>query len=234
MAVAARASSAWERYAWAAGILFVIFFVAESVVAVGIGVNQNDSAAKIAAALHDHHQRLVVIACLSVVYAVMFVIYLSRLHDLLRSNTGRPGLLSLLVLAGGVLLVALHAVSDIGITGVLGGKLASYGSQHDPGMSYALYLLTYGIDSVGDVFGSLFAVAAGALVIGSGVLPRWLGWASILAGILFFLQGFGLGGVTATFGLILDLIGFLLFLTFVLVSSAILLTRNDKLTIASK
>src|SRR5215469_16939673 len=219
MAVAARASSAWERYAWAAGILFVIFFVAESVVAVGIGVNQNDSVAKIAAALHYHHQRLVVIACLSVVYAVMFVIYLSRLHDLLRSNTGRPGLLSLLVLAGGVLLVALHAVSDIGITGVLGGKLASYGSQHDPGMSYALYLLTYGIDSVGDVFGSLFAVAAGALVIGSGILPRWLGWASILAGILFFLQGFGLGGVTATFGLILDLIGFLLFLTFVLVSS---------------
>jgi hypothetical protein len=77
------------------------------------------------------------------------------------------------------------------------------------------------------VFGSLFAFAAGVLVIGSGVLPRWLGWVSILAGILFFLQGFGLGGVIASFGLVVDLIAFVLFLIFVLVSSVILLTRQN-------
>jgi len=78
------------------------------------------------------------------------------------------------------------------------------------------------------VFGSLFAVAVGALVIGSGVAPRWLSWALILAGIVFFLQGFGLGGVLASFGLVLDLIGFALFLIFVLVSSVILLTRERR------
>jgi hypothetical protein len=82
---------------------------------------------------------------------------------------------------------------------------------------------------VGDVFGSLFAFTAGALVIGSGVLPRWLGWASILAGIMFLVQGFGLGGVIASFGLVLDLIGFVLFLIFVLVSSVIMLTRENAL-----
>ena len=74
-----------------------------------------------------------------------------------------------------------------------------------------------------------FAFAAGLLVIGSGVLPRWLGWVAILVGILFFLQGFGLGGVIASFGLVLDLIGFVLFLIFVLVSSVILLTRENAL-----
>jgi hypothetical protein len=50
-----------------------------------------------------------------------------------------------------------------------------------------LYLLTFALDSVGDIFGSLFAFATGLLVIGSGVLPRWLGWVSLLAGILLFL-----------------------------------------------
>ena len=109
---------------------------------------------------------------------------------------------------------------------MLGAKLASYAAQHDQGIAYTLYLTTFALDSVGDVFGSLFALAAGLLVIRSGVLPRWLGWMLILVAILFFVQGFGLGGVIATFGLVLDLIGFVLLLIFVLASSVILLRRD--------
>jgi len=122
----------------------------------------------------------------------------------------------------GVLLVALHGVSDIGIYGLLGGKLAAYGAQHDQGLSYSLHLLTFALDSVGDVFGSVFLIATGLLLIQSRVLPRWLGWISLIGGILLFLQGFGLGGVIGTYGLVFDLIGFVLFLVFVLVGSAIL------------
>lgn len=210
----------WERYAWAAGVLFVVALVAEVVVAVGVPASPGDSAAKIAAALQDHHRRLLVIAWLSAVYAVMFVIYLARLERLLRGDGGRGRVLGSWVLIGGTLFVSLHAVSDVGITGLLGAKLASYG-QHDQGLSYTLYLVTYALDSVGDVFGSLFAVATGVLVLRSGVLPRWLGWMSILVGVLFFAQGFGLGGVIASFGLVLDLIGFVLLLLFVLASSIV-------------
>jgi hypothetical protein len=227
MVAATRTSSAWERYAWAAGIVYVVALVAETVVALGVGVNQNDSAAKIANALYDHRGRLLVITYLSVVYAAMFLIYLAKLHDLLRRDTDRLRFVSSLVLAGGALFIALHAVSDIGITGLVGAKLASFGFRHDQGASYTMYLMTFALDSVGDVFGSLFAFAAGVLVIGSGVLPRWLGWVSILAGIMLFLQGFGLGGVIASFGLVLDGIGFVLLLIFVLVSSVILLTREN-------
>ncbi len=229
MVAATRTSSAWERYAWVAGIVFFIALVAETVVALGVGVNQNDSAAKIANALYDHRGRLLAITYLSVVYAAMFLVYLAKLHDLLRRDTDRPRFLSSLVLAGGAFFIALHAVSDIGITGLVGAKLASFGFQHDQGASYTLYLMTFALDSVGDVFGSLFAFAAGVLVIRSGVLPRWLGWVSILTGIMLFLQGFGLGGVIASFGLVLDGIGFVLLLIFVLVSSVILLTRENAL-----
>jgi hypothetical protein len=104
---------------------------------------------------------------------------------------------------------------------LLGGKLATYAAQHDQGLSYTLYLLTFALDSVGDVFGSVFLIAAGILVIQSRVVPRWLAWIALVSGILLFAQGFGLGGVVGTYGLVLDLIGFVLFLFFVLVSSVI-------------
>jgi Domain of unknown function (DUF4386) len=218
---------AWERYAWVAGIVFVIALLAESVVATGPGLTQNDSAAKIATGLHEHRARLLVIAYVSAIYAAAFVIYLCSLYNVLRRDAQPTRILGYLVLVGGVLFVALHAVSDIGITGLLGAKLASFGYQHDQGLVYTLYLVTYALDSVGDVLGSLAAVAAGLLVINSRVLPRWLGWVSILAGIMFFLQGFGLGGVIAEFGLVLDLVAFVLFLIFVLASSVIFLRQGE-------
>ena len=51
---------------------------------------------------------------------------------------------------------------------------------------------------------------------------------AILVAALFFLQGFGLGGVIATFGLVLDLVGFALFLIFVLASSISLLRGGQR------
>ncbi len=227
MVAATRASPTWERYAWVAGILYVIAVVAESAVGLGVGINQNDSAAKIATELADHRTRLMVVEGLCVVYAAMFPIYLWKLYDrLLRSDADGSRALGALLLVGGVLFVALHAVSDVGIYGVLGGKLASFGVQHDHSVSYTLYLMTYAVDSVADVFGSLLAFAAGVLVFRSGVVPRWLGWVSILAAPLLFLQAFGLGGVIASFGLVLDLIGFVLLLVFVLMSSVVSLKRE--------
>lgn len=203
--------------------------VAESVIAVGIGLTHNESAASIATGLHAHEGRLIAIACFSVIYAVAFVVYLCMLYALLRGEPGRPSPLSTFVLVGGVLFVALHAVSDIGITGMLGAKAASYSAAHDQGVSYSLYYLTYALDSVGDVFGSLAFLAAGLLIIGSGVLPRWVGWLALLAAPCLLVQGFGLGGVIATFGLIVDILGFVLLLAFVLLSSIMLLRRPTAL-----
>jgi len=232
--VVASGSRRWERYAWGTGVLFVAALVAETVVATGINLSQNDSAAKIASGLQAHHQRLILIACLSILLTPAFVVYLSQLHELLREHAVGSRFLLTWVLIGGVLFVTLHGVSDIGITGLLGAKvgLASYSGSHDPGVSYSLYLLTFALDSVGDVFASLFMAATGLLVLRSTVLPRWLGWAAIIAAPCFFAQTFGLGGVIASFGLVLDLIGFLLLLIFVLVSSLILMRRTDTLRVS--
>ena len=57
---------------------------------------------------------------------------------------------------------------------------------------------------------------------------KWLAYVAMIAAIFLFLQGFGLGGVIASFGLVFDLIGFVLFLLFVLVSSVIMLRRETR------
>lgn len=80
-----------------------------------------------------------------------FPIYLSKLHGLLRGPADRTGFLASLVLVGGMFFVVLHAVSDVGIHALLGSKLASYRAQRDQGLSYALYLITFALDSVGDI-----------------------------------------------------------------------------------
>jgi hypothetical protein len=81
---------------------------------------------------------VLVAAYLSAIYAVAFVIYLAKLHDLLRGVTQRPRALHSFVLIAGVLLIALHAVSDIGSYGLLEEKLATHAAHHDHGLAYTL------------------------------------------------------------------------------------------------
>jgi hypothetical protein len=131
-----------------------------------------------------------------------------------------------MVLVGAVLMVTCHALIDVAITGLLGAKVASYAAQNEPGLSYALYLLTFAISSLGDVFGSVFMVAAGDIILRTRRLPRWLGYVALVAGPGLFVQGFGLGGVIGNFGLVFDLIGFGLFLLFVAASSISMLRSS--------
>jgi hypothetical protein len=217
----------WQRWTWAAGIVYVVALVAESAIAVGIGLTHDETAGNIARELHAHEQRLIAIACLSIVYAVAFVVYLWRLYGLMRGTRDQPNSLSILVLVGGMLFVTLHAVSDIGITGMLGAKVAGYSAAHDESVSYSLYYLTYALDSVGDVFASVGFLAAGLIILEAAVLPRWLGWTALLTAPFLVLQGFGLGGVIATFGLALDLVGFLLLLVFVTGTSVAGVRRRE-------
>lgn len=168
---ATQSSRGWERYAWLAGIVFVLALVAEAVVSAGVPLNQNDSATKIANGLYEHRQRLLVVACLSIVYAVAFLLYLWKLYAVLRGDPQRPQTLAALALVGGVLFVTLHAVSDIGVTGMPGAKVAEYSAQHDPGISYTLYLLTFALDGVGDVLSSVFWVVTGLFALRTALLP---------------------------------------------------------------
>jgi hypothetical protein len=82
-----------ERYAWFGGVLYVVALLAEGVLSFGFKVSQNDSAAKIPSSLDDHHRRLILVFCLCILYVAGFVIYLTRLDDLLR-RAAKPNMLT--------------------------------------------------------------------------------------------------------------------------------------------
>lgn len=216
-----------ERYAWIGGVLYVVALIAETLISVGFRISQDDSAAKIASSLDDHHKRLILVFCLCILYVAGFVLYLTRLHHLLRRAGSERRFFTSWVLIGGVPFVTLHGVSDVGIYGLLAGKVAAYSVQQEHGLSYTLYLLTFALDSVGDLFGSFFLLGSGLVVLTTGVLPRWIGWVAVAASPFLFTQAFGIGGAVSNFGLVLDLVGFLLFLIFVLASSVFGLTRSS-------
>ena len=70
---------ALERYAWIGGVLYVVALLTEGVISFGFRLSQNDSAAKIAHSLDDHHKRLILVFCLCILYVAGFVVYLTRL-----------------------------------------------------------------------------------------------------------------------------------------------------------
>src|SRR5919202_592694 len=103
---------ALERYAWTGGVLYVLALITEAVISLGFKISQDDSAAKIANSLDDHHKRLILVFCLCVLYVAGFVVYLTRLADLLRRASNERRFFSSWALIGGVLFVTLHGVSD--------------------------------------------------------------------------------------------------------------------------
>jgi hypothetical protein len=89
---------------------------------------------------------------------------------------------------------------------LLGGKIATHAAHHDQGLPYTLYLLTFTLDSVGDVFGSVFLIAAGLRLVRIRVLPHWLAWIAVPGGTFCSCRALASSGVTDTLGLVLDLI----------------------------
>ena len=165
-------------------------------------------------------------------YAWFFLIYLGALYRLLRLAVAQRGFLASLTLIGGALGLVLHAVTDIGLVGLYGSKLSGASVLHqNQGTLYAIYVQGYALASVADVMLSVFALSAGLLVIWSGLLPRWLGWIAVAAGFLFLLQGFTLGGLIALAGVVIDGIGLMLMLVFVLGSSTVMLLRPDPVAV---
>jgi hypothetical protein len=214
-----------------AGILFVVAVVVADLVATSLNVSADQDPITVFVELNSHGHRLLMIASLSIVYVCLFMVYLGGLWAWMRRSAGDSSVAGVLVVLAGGLGLLLHAVPDIGLTGLYASKLMIAGrSDVGAGIVYAVYVMGYAIASVADVFLSVFALMAGLFALERRMLPRWLGWVAIVAAVLLVAQAFTLGGLIASIGTVIDGLGLLLFLVFVAGSSVVMFRQGDLTT----
>jgi hypothetical protein len=187
----------WERWAPASGAVSVILMVIAFLVSGVSSPDSGDSETKIASYLSsDSHQNRNFAAFFIFVAGVLFMlVFFSVLRSRLAAAEGPGGQLAQLAFGSGVASAALW----IGTVSFFVAPLAvasDRGTLKDPGGIYALsndggYLLWVGAV----VLGALVVWATSAVVLKTGMLPRWFGWVGVVVGVIclfaiFFVPAF--------------------------------------------
>jgi hypothetical protein len=168
----------WVKWAPLTGVLAVLLLVLAAIVG-GESPDPKDSSQEVIDFFSDNEGQQFAAALLAFYSAVLLIFFASVLWGVLRRAPGATGRLASIALAGGVLMAF-----GILIFGGLTLTLADTADDLDPAAAQAINALN------GDLF---FPVAGGtvALLIGSGLsilrgaaLPRWLGWAAIVIGVV--------------------------------------------------
>ena len=204
--------SGLTRWAPISGAVWVVLMVVAFAIA-GSSPDTDASNAKIAAYMaKDSNQTKNIVAYVMVAVGILFLVFFySTLRARLADAEGGMGRSSALVFGAGLLSVAF---TFVGISLFVSTLLVAGDADKfplDPGFYRITQDLGYPLWVAGTMVGSLVAWGTAAVVRGTGVLPGWYAWFSIVVGVfcvvaLFFIPIF-------------------LFLLWILVTSILLVAR---------
>ena len=177
--------SSWERWAPLSGVGFIALLVLGFAIA-GSSPSSDDSNVKIAAYLaKDSNQTKNLVAWVILLVALLFAVwFFATLRNRLVAAEGGVGQRGSVALAAGItstvfLVIAISIFVSPLVTADDADKF-----KVDPGLYRLTQDLGYMIWVASAVVGSLAAWATAATVFRTGMLPRWFGWFSVVAGIL--------------------------------------------------
>lgn len=183
--------SQWERWGPLAGVLAVACWIVAFIVGTS-SPDSNSSDAKISAfyTSHSHQVRDMAVFFIIVAGVLFFLGFLAALRGRLIDAEGSPGRLTALAFGAGIASAALLVVAVI-----VGSSFAFTANdtdkfQLDPNTYRLVNDLTYSGLVAAVMVGAVLVWATSAIALRSGLLPRWLAWLSILAGILQLLAIF--------------------------------------------
>ena len=184
-------SRAWLRFAPVAGLVWVALVIV-SVILGGDQPGSDDSVAKFVEYFSDSGNRdqLAIATLLAAIGGPVFLWFLTGVRDLLRSEEGLWGNGAPLVFGSGIAFVILLWAGSA--TGYAYASAADFFDNFtiDPQSVHtamALSALSFWLVAFGSVAAAVMIGAASIVMLGTGVLPRWLGWLSlVLAALSFF------------------------------------------------
>jgi hypothetical protein len=158
-------------------VLLVIFRVIESGASLP---DANDSTAKVVAFWTKHDSEQIAVAIIASFAAVLFVWFSGVLRSALADSEGGRATFANLSLAGGVLAGA----------GMLFITTVEYAAADSAGEVPAAVTQTLSVLQADTFFMvaagfAIFGLAAGLVILRTAVFPGWLGWISVVAGVLW-------------------------------------------------
>lgn len=112
---------------------------------------------------------------LDILGSLAFVVFAGRLWGTLREAEGTPAWLSTSAFGAALLAVAGTFVDKT----IFAAVFSQAGEGLEPGVAVALYAAASASFGLFSAFAGLFIGLAAAVVLQTGVLPRWLGWLGI-------------------------------------------------------
>jgi hypothetical protein len=171
--------------------------------------NDKSSPEKVISFYRDHATASRVAALMIVIAAVLVVLFVARLREVLNAD-GRGGdALPLAAFGGGLIFASgllLLAVVHFALVQAADHQFAAPAQTLNVLDSNDFFVLTGGI--------AVLMLATGIATVRRPVLPRWLGWAAIVIGVLSLAGPVGFAG-------------FLLCLVWLIVAAILMLVRED-------
>lgn len=189
----------------AAPVLIVLAFTAVG----GKTPDDNASAAEVVSYYRDHKNASMIAALMLTIGAVLLVLFAARLREVLRGDGLGSGALPIAAY-GGVLILA---------AGLLSLAAVHFALVQAADHRFATPAQTLNVLDNNDFFVmiggmALLMLAAGIATVRRPVLPRWLGWAAIVIGILSLAGPLGFAGI-------------ILSIVWILVVAILMLVRTD-------
>ena len=179
----------FERLAPLTGVLAVVLWV------VGIVVMDSDLPADTAtgteiAAWFDQKSGTILLAMsLFGVGSAAFVWFLGTVAARLRSAGGDARLPGIMFVAGSAAIVLVTMAPGSYTAGALGSE--NLKRALEPGAAEALFVLGQGFFVAGELVAVAYMGAAGLSILRSGLLPAWLGWASLALAAMLVVNPIG-------------------------------------------
>jgi hypothetical protein len=184
----------WERYAPLSGVLAVVLWV----IALFVGDNKTnkDKGDEILAAIRSNENRILLSTALFLVGTALFIWFLGTLRTRLLAAEGGAGRLTATAFAGGVataVCLAIWPTPD--------GAAALSDDDLDASAASAMHHMSDAFFFAAEYLLPVLLVAAGLLAVRTGVLPRWLGWASFVVAVVLLIGPIGWAALIFAFPL---------------------------------